>query len=104
MKVQLLALAYTNIKMAAYNTCKVFFFALTALKSPNSSVSRVTAGSVTVAGLTTSRRYAHRARRLTLMKLMCMDSRHVNAEATQDSTPVVTLAAARIYSSPCRPL
>ena len=44
------------------------FFALTALKSPNCSVSRVTAANVTAAGLTTSRYYAHRARRLTLMK------------------------------------
>ena len=35
------------------------FFLLTALKSPNYSVSRVTAASVAAAGLTTSRCYAH---------------------------------------------
>ena len=95
----LLALAYTNIQIVA--KC---FSALTALKSPNCSVSRVTAASVAAAGLTISRCYAHRAHRLTLMKPMCIDSRHVCAEATEDNTLVVTFAAARIYSSPCRPL
>jgi len=102
MNVQFLALAYTHIHLAAYS-CKVLF-TLAALKSPNCSVSRVTAASVAAAaGLTTSRCYAHRARHLTLVKPMCIDSRHVCAEATEDST-LVTFAAARIYSSPCRPL
>ena len=78
MIVQFLALAYTNIQIAAYS-CKV-------LKSS----SRVTAGSVAAAGLTTSRRYAHRARRLTLMKPMCIDSRHVCAEATHDTVGAYT--------------
>jgi len=73
MNVQFLALAYTHIHLAAYS-CKVLF-TLTALKSPNCSVSRVTAASVAAAGLTTSRCYAHRARHLT-----------VCAEATEDST------------------
>jgi len=69
--------------------CKVFFRADRA-ESPNCSVSRLTAASVAAADLTTSRCYAHRARRLTLMKPMCIDSRHVCAEATL------------IYSSPCQ--
>jgi len=64
MNVQFLALAYTHIHLAAYS-CKVLF-TLTALKSPNCSVSRVTAASVAAAGLTTSRCYAHRARHLTV--------------------------------------
>ena len=82
--VQFLALAYINIQIAAYS-CKVFFGAdRVEIAQPSDSRKCCSSRFNDFTPLRAS------CRRLTLMKPMCIDSRHVCAEATHDST-LVTL-------------